>query len=445
MRLLWTLPTLWLLAAEDLSAPRARSRRELAPGLHERGIRDAGGSYCERNDACCTGRDDACTVPYLDTICYCDLFCNRTVSDCCPDFWEYCLGIPPPVAVHKGCDRGGHKYPTGATYRENCNLCTCSGNGNWDCEQHACLIDGEMIDAINRGNYGWRAANYSHFWGMTLDEGVRYRLGTIKPPSMVMNMNELQGLAPCAVNGSMLWLRAAAVGYCRAAEAPGCPDSMSHPGSLSPHRLHGQVPELGLAPVRIHVAGNTIRACLPTMLTGVRSMHARVHKRAAHPQAVMLAHTRTQVLGSCASVRNPGRQGGNGPVSAQLRQPPLKAGSGCGQGKGACSLEESQSPQTEVGRYSRACSGGSVRVSLGLFLWKPQLSSFSLAVAGFFPFSSRLVPIGKRGPRRPPGPCCVAAESAEPACRTVHYPGRFLSPKAPARTNTRAGAARAGH
>ncbi|XP_074790705.1 tubulointerstitial nephritis antigen-like isoform X1 [Natator depressus] len=192
MRLLWTLLTLWLLAVEDLSAHRARTRRELAPGLHEQGIRDASGSYCERNNACCVGRDDACTVPYLDTICYCDLFCNRTISDCCPDFWEYCLGIPPPLAVHKGCDRGEHKYPTGATYMENCNLCTCSGNGKWDCEQHPCLIDGEMIDAINRGNYGWRAANYSHFWGMTLDEGVRHRLGTIKPPPTVMNMNELQ-------------------------------------------------------------------------------------------------------------------------------------------------------------------------------------------------------------------------------------------------------------
>ncbi|XP_067389856.1 tubulointerstitial nephritis antigen-like [Emydura macquarii macquarii] len=191
MRLLWILPTLWLLAAEDLSARRTRTRRELAPALHERGIRDAGGSYCERNDACCPGRDDACTVPYLDTICYCDLFCNRTVSDCCPDFWEYCLGIPPPLAVHRDCVRGGQKYPIGATSRENCNLCTCSGNGQWDCEQHACLIDGEMIDAINRGNYSWRAANYSHFWGMTLDEGIRYRLGTIKPPSTVMSMNEL--------------------------------------------------------------------------------------------------------------------------------------------------------------------------------------------------------------------------------------------------------------
>uniref|UniRef100_A0A8C4W8T2 Tubulointerstitial nephritis antigen like 1 n=1 Tax=Gopherus evgoodei TaxID=1825980 RepID=A0A8C4W8T2_9SAUR len=241
MRLLWTLPTLWLLAAEDLSAHRARTRRELAPGLHERGIRDAGGSYCERNDACCAGRDDACTVPYLDTICYCDLFCNRTVSDCCPDFWEYCLGIPPPVVVLKGCDRSGQKYPTGATYRENCNLCTCSGNGKWDCEQHACLIDGEMIDAINRGNYGWRAANYSHFWGMTLDEGIRYRLGTIKPPPLVMHMNELQVSLSClaqSLNGVGVGLHPGLFSSCPLetnSPIPGCSWDLIPGGGHYPH------------------------------------------------------------------------------------------------------------------------------------------------------------------------------------------------------------------
>nr|XP_028594832.1 tubulointerstitial nephritis antigen-like isoform X1 [Podarcis muralis] len=191
MKAFWTLLATVLLAVEALAIRASRTRRELAPGLHERGIRDAGGSYCERRSACCPGRDDGCTVPYLDTICYCDLFCNRTVSDCCPDFWEYCLGIEPPFAVQKACIRNGHKFPTGSTYRDNCNFCTCEGNGRWSCENHACLINGDMIDAINRGNYGWRASNYSQFWGMTLEEGIQYRLGTIKPPTAVMNMNEL--------------------------------------------------------------------------------------------------------------------------------------------------------------------------------------------------------------------------------------------------------------
>ncbi|KAM3830266.1 tubulointerstitial nephritis antigen-like [Vipera latastei] len=188
----WILLCTLLFMAETLPARVHRTRRELAPGLHEQGIRDAEGSYCGRQDACCRGRDDACTIPYFDTLCYCDLFCNRTISDCCPDFWEYCLGIKPPYSEQKDCIRNGVKFHPGATYRDNCNLCTCNGHGKWECENHVCLINGDMIDAVNRGNYGWRASNYSQFWGMTLEEGIRYRLGTIKPPTSVMNMNELQ-------------------------------------------------------------------------------------------------------------------------------------------------------------------------------------------------------------------------------------------------------------
>lgn len=54
--------------------------------------------YCAiRNGGkCCPGRDDTCTMPILDSYCYCDVFCNRTVSDCCPDFWNWCIGIAAP-------------------------------------------------------------------------------------------------------------------------------------------------------------------------------------------------------------------------------------------------------------------------------------------------------------------------------------------------------------
>jgi len=44
---------------------------------------------------CCPNRVDTCTVPILDTLCYCDDFCDRTISDCCPDFWSDCRGVPP--------------------------------------------------------------------------------------------------------------------------------------------------------------------------------------------------------------------------------------------------------------------------------------------------------------------------------------------------------------
>lgn len=115
-------------------------------------------------------------------------------------------------------------------------LCsTCGITGRWECEQNACLIEPDVIHAINRGNYGyenkhrhkinthtwwylcsskrsllhivmnssfhifllscafrWKAANYSQFYGMTLDEGIRYRLGTQRPSRTIMNMNEIQ-------------------------------------------------------------------------------------------------------------------------------------------------------------------------------------------------------------------------------------------------------------
>lgn len=94
---------LLLLAGQAaLEARRSRWRRELAPGLHLRGIRDAGGRYCQEQDMCCRGRADECALPYLGATCYCDLFCNRTVSDCCPDFWDFCLGIPPPFPPVQG-------------------------------------------------------------------------------------------------------------------------------------------------------------------------------------------------------------------------------------------------------------------------------------------------------------------------------------------------------
>lgn len=98
MKLLLTITALLLLVGESTSERilSRRTKRELAGPLHVGGIRDPFGSYCQRRGGCCPGRDDQCTVPYLDTICYCDLFCNRTVSDCCPDFWGHCLGIQPP-------------------------------------------------------------------------------------------------------------------------------------------------------------------------------------------------------------------------------------------------------------------------------------------------------------------------------------------------------------
>lgn len=53
---------------------------------------------CPGNDQ--TGRDDGCHMPIAGQLCYCDIFCNRTKFDCCPDFWRVCFDTtPPPIAL----------------------------------------------------------------------------------------------------------------------------------------------------------------------------------------------------------------------------------------------------------------------------------------------------------------------------------------------------------
>jgi len=51
--------------------------------------------YCavRPGEQCCPGRNDRCTMPMHDTLCYCDIFCNRTQTDCCPDFLPVCMGV----------------------------------------------------------------------------------------------------------------------------------------------------------------------------------------------------------------------------------------------------------------------------------------------------------------------------------------------------------------
>ena len=86
---------------------------------------DIPGQFCvtaDRRGQCCQGRQDSCHRNILDTLCYCDTFCNRSVSpiawsrwsihwvrtcnthwswctrtgssDCCPDYFSHCLGLP---------------------------------------------------------------------------------------------------------------------------------------------------------------------------------------------------------------------------------------------------------------------------------------------------------------------------------------------------------------
>nr|XP_027234690.1 uncharacterized protein LOC113826028 [Penaeus vannamei] len=84
------------------------------------------GDYCgyRRPSECCDGRYDECSVPIMGTLCYCDQFCNRTYNpDCCPDYWEVCLGVTPTPAPIRTCFKDGVYIPSGKSYKFNCNEC----------------------------------------------------------------------------------------------------------------------------------------------------------------------------------------------------------------------------------------------------------------------------------------------------------------------------------
>lgn len=61
------------------------------------------------------------------------------------------------------------------------------------CTTHTCLIEPRIIETVNMvGDYGWSASNYSFFWSKTLDEGIKYKLGTLQPERFVMKMNPIR-------------------------------------------------------------------------------------------------------------------------------------------------------------------------------------------------------------------------------------------------------------
>lgn len=169
---------------------------------------DLRGDYCRSRSPlrCCPNRDDACSVPILGTVCYCDMFCNRTNSaDCCPDFKSVCLGIVPPPAqlIRPQCLYEGKYYNPGHTIKINCNKCTCRQKSDqlfdFECEQNVCLVRPELIAAINDRKHLWQANNYTFFWSKTLHEGIKHRLGTFKPIRPTLEMTEIHQ----AINGPL--------------------------------------------------------------------------------------------------------------------------------------------------------------------------------------------------------------------------------------------------
>ncbi|XP_039594791.1 tubulointerstitial nephritis antigen-like isoform X1 [Polypterus senegalus] len=168
------------------------------------------GTYCERF-GCCAGRDDKCTAPLPErnATCYCDSFCDAHSwegSDCCPDYWSFCRSgavptrppttkwLPAPATTRKvtaGCSKNGNEYEDGKIIKDNCNFCTCR-QSLWECSEFVCLIRQELIDSINGHQVGWTAGNYSQFWGMTLEEGIKHRLGTAEPSPSILEMTEMK-------------------------------------------------------------------------------------------------------------------------------------------------------------------------------------------------------------------------------------------------------------
>ena len=57
------------------------------------------------------------------------------------------------------------------------------------CTTSQCLVEGEVVEELRegegRGLYNWRPSNYTQFWGRSLEEGVRGKLGALRPHAMV--------------------------------------------------------------------------------------------------------------------------------------------------------------------------------------------------------------------------------------------------------------------
>ncbi|XP_067936308.1 tubulointerstitial nephritis antigen-like [Watersipora subatra] len=158
------------------------------------------GPYCQtrRPLQCCPGRDDSCTVPIRDTVCYCDEFCGiHNAEDCCPDYENVCLAQwattskSPPT---NECFHEGRLYGVGQTIQKDCNTCKCVTSWSnldlqtWECENLACINEPALVEGVNRGRYGWTARVYNKFDGVSVIDGLRYYLGTIPPKSQVKEL-----------------------------------------------------------------------------------------------------------------------------------------------------------------------------------------------------------------------------------------------------------------
>ncbi|KAL7668001.1 hypothetical protein ACOME3_008722 [Neoechinorhynchus agilis] len=134
--------------------------------------------YCrDLTTKCSQIRNDLLFVPYYDSKCYCDFFCEATnpSSDCCPDFDIICK-LNPTVA--KTCLVDGKEVEIGQSVILNAISCQCDKRYSWFCHGDALndslSVDEAVIKSINKINYlnssepTWRAGIYKSFLGKTV-------------------------------------------------------------------------------------------------------------------------------------------------------------------------------------------------------------------------------------------------------------------------------------
>ncbi|ODM92974.1 putative peptidase C1-like protein F26E4.3 [Orchesella cincta] len=96
------------------------------------------------------------------------------------------------------CFYNGQYYDYGATVKINCNQCKCerspSDPSEYEllCERDPCIIEPNLIQTLNEGDYSWSASNYSELWGRKLADGLLYKLGTLEPERGVKNMEPIK-------------------------------------------------------------------------------------------------------------------------------------------------------------------------------------------------------------------------------------------------------------
>ena len=106
------------------------------------------------------------------------------------------------------CKYRGAELQLGETQEHNCNHCKCQVCANTEiladivsilgqvstdkpgcmevlCSTFQCLLEEEVMAELMKGEadsiYTWKPANFSEFWGKTLEDGINGKLGATKP------------------------------------------------------------------------------------------------------------------------------------------------------------------------------------------------------------------------------------------------------------------------